>query len=298
MLHKQKYFCQICEKACKDENGFKVHCKTPGHISKIKTLSEDSDFYINSYSRQFEDQFLRFLRLKGMSGDTFCSSNLYQDFIKEIPNHIHLNATRWTKLTNFLYNLEAKGYLKIQGFSDYGKSTIKLTEKLVGNNNFNIDEINNKFNKKEKLIKEEFDEFNNVLNKSDLILNLKEDNFHVSASESLCKNKIKEINDSNSNTNENTNKNINPIENINSTSEYKILNSEFDENANKINSNISDNVSEIKNIESNLTFLKKPIRKKISGVSDIDIDIIGSRKYNSNTNSLNSLLISTSKILK
>lgn len=263
MLHKQKFYCQICEKACKDENGFKVHCKTPGHVNKMKVLSEDSDFYINSYSRQFEDEFLRFLRLKGMSGDTFCSSNLYQDFIKETPNHVHLNATRWTKLTNFLYSLEAKGYLKILGFSDYGKSTIKLSEKLIGNNKFNIDDINNKFNKKEKIIKEEFDEFDKIVSNSNVELKLKED-------DSM---KLK------------VNQSENKLINENSKSEDL-----GDKNLEK------EEISLKIDLENNLKFLNKPvIRKK---VITSDGDQVGSKKFNSKIDSLNSLLQCTNNILK
>ena len=34
-LQKLKFYCQICEKQCRDANGFKCHCTSDAHLRQM-----------------------------------------------------------------------------------------------------------------------------------------------------------------------------------------------------------------------------------------------------------------------
>jgi len=60
-LQKLKYYCQPCEKQCRDENGYKCHCTSEGHLRKMQLFSSRSSSYLDQYSKQFEKSFLDIL---------------------------------------------------------------------------------------------------------------------------------------------------------------------------------------------------------------------------------------------
>jgi len=99
-LQKLKWYCQLCEKQCRDENGFKCHMKSESHIRQIKIFAENPDAHISHYSKMFEkgfiDQLFRFHGTKNV-----LANRIYNEYIAH-KEHIHMNATRWSTLAEFV----------------------------------------------------------------------------------------------------------------------------------------------------------------------------------------------------
>ncbi|KAL0225000.1 hypothetical protein RCL1_002912 [Eukaryota sp. TZLM3-RCL] len=102
-LQKLKYYCQVCEKQCRDANAFDNHCKTEGHLRKMELFSQNQDKVIGDYSTQFERQFLEVL--KGNFGTSKVDANHVYNLLIRDKSHVHLNATRWTSLSGFVQHL-------------------------------------------------------------------------------------------------------------------------------------------------------------------------------------------------
>ncbi|EDO16422.1 hypothetical protein Kpol_1030p32 [Vanderwaltozyma polyspora DSM 70294] len=112
-LQKLKFYCQVCQKQCRDDNGFKSHIRSPSHLHKISTVTSED---IDKYSKQFETNFLRLLRLS--HGEKKIGANkFYNEFIQD-KEHIHMNATRFTSLTKFIQYLSKSGKIKVHGLED------------------------------------------------------------------------------------------------------------------------------------------------------------------------------------
>ena len=83
-LQKLKYYCEMCNRQCKDENGFKL--------------------FIEKFSYEFEKCFLDLLRME--YGDKKVLANkVYKDYISD-QNHTHMNSTKWATLNSFLIYLQ------------------------------------------------------------------------------------------------------------------------------------------------------------------------------------------------
>ena len=62
-LQKLRWYCQLCEKQCRDENGFKCHCASVGHLRRVQLFGENPKRAIDQYSETFEQNFLKHLQL-------------------------------------------------------------------------------------------------------------------------------------------------------------------------------------------------------------------------------------------
>ena len=107
-LGKVKYYCQMCEKQCRDANGFKCHMATEGHRTQMKLFLENPTKYIEEFSEGFEDQFLAEL---GDSDQWLVANEVYSAIVRQ-PDHYHLNATKWSSFVDFLAYLETKGLVE------------------------------------------------------------------------------------------------------------------------------------------------------------------------------------------
>ena len=99
-LQKLRWYCQMCQKQCRDENGFKCHCESESHRRQMKLFAENSGTYIDAFSQEFEETFMDILSRRFRSTRVWCNV-VYQEVIAE-KNHIHMNATQWETLTNFV----------------------------------------------------------------------------------------------------------------------------------------------------------------------------------------------------
>lgn len=115
-LQKLRWYCQMCQKQCRDDNGFKCHTMSESHQRQILLFADNSKKYIDDFSREFNRTFLDIL--KRQFGTKRVSANrVYQEYISD-RNHLHMNSTRWVTLT---------GYVKWLG--RIGKCIVDDTEK-------------------------------------------------------------------------------------------------------------------------------------------------------------------------
>lgn len=106
-LQRLRWYCQMCEKQCRDENGFKCHTSSENHLRQMKLFSERSGTIIDGFSSDFESGFIDTLsHLHGTK--RVLANKVYQEYIQD-KHHIHMNSTMWTSLTGFLMYLGREG---------------------------------------------------------------------------------------------------------------------------------------------------------------------------------------------
>lgn len=110
-LQRLRWYCQVCSKQCRDENGFKCHTQSESHVRNMVSISNGSNGNagnkIQEYSNEFQNDFVRLLR--SAHGEKVVNANrFYQEYISN-KEHIHMNATRWATLTEFVKHLERSG---------------------------------------------------------------------------------------------------------------------------------------------------------------------------------------------
>lgn len=111
-LQRLRWYCQACERQMRDENGFKCHTQTEGHVRQMLLIGEDSRKHISDFSNQFQRDFLQLL--KTSHGEKKININhFYQEYISN-KEHVHMNATRWPSLTEFAKWLGRQGICRIE----------------------------------------------------------------------------------------------------------------------------------------------------------------------------------------
>lgn len=111
-LQRLRWYCQICEKQCRDENGFKQHTQSEGHVRAMLQVGEDPKKYINQYSNQFQRDFLQLLKTSHGEKKVHLN-NFYQEYIHD-KEHVHMNATKWPSLTEFAKHLGREGLCRVE----------------------------------------------------------------------------------------------------------------------------------------------------------------------------------------
>lgn len=112
-LQRLRFYCQICEKQCRDANGFKNHINSLSHQKKIISLKDGGSSIIEEYSNQFLKDFIKLLKIN--HGTKKINANkFYQEYILNDRDHVHMNSTKWSSLTQFVKFLGTKGYVKVE----------------------------------------------------------------------------------------------------------------------------------------------------------------------------------------
>ncbi|MES1904817.1 MAG: hypothetical protein MHPSP_001099 [Paramarteilia canceri] len=147
-LQKLKYFCQMCQKQCRDENGFKCHMMSESHNRQMQIISDNPHYYIEKFSkynqlilREFKSGYLHALKT-AHSSKVVSANKVYQEYISD-RMHMHMNATKWETLTDFCNHLAENGLITIEGKDDRNGILIKYIDQ-------NIDEISEREIKKQK----------------------------------------------------------------------------------------------------------------------------------------------------
>lgn len=99
-LQKLRWYCQMCQKQCRDENGFKCHTMSESHQRQILLFADNSRKYIDEFSYDFAKGYLEILR-RQFGTKRVTANRVYQEYISD-RNHLHMNATRWVTLTGFV----------------------------------------------------------------------------------------------------------------------------------------------------------------------------------------------------
>lgn len=61
-LQKLRWYCQLCQKQCRDENGFKCHQMSEGHRRQMEVFGQNPERVVDGYSEEFEQSFMDHLR--------------------------------------------------------------------------------------------------------------------------------------------------------------------------------------------------------------------------------------------
>jgi DNA/RNA-binding protein KIN17 len=111
-LQKLKFYCQMCSKQCRDENGFKCHLTSDSHLRSMKLFRENVGGIMDDFSREFENAYVETLRRRHGT-QRMNANNVYQEVIQD-KHHVHMNSTKWTTLTDFVQYLGKKGICLVE----------------------------------------------------------------------------------------------------------------------------------------------------------------------------------------
>ncbi|KAK2463378.1 hypothetical protein APHAL10511_004604 [Amanita phalloides] len=110
-LQRLRWYCQVCEKQCRDENGFKCHAQSEAHLRQMLVVGEHAGRHIADFSSQFQHEFVTLLSRR-YNTKRVLANRVYQEYISD-KNHLHMNATRWVTLTEFCKNLGRSGIARV-----------------------------------------------------------------------------------------------------------------------------------------------------------------------------------------
>lgn len=111
-LQRLRWWCEICQKQCRDANGFKCHVQSESHVRQMQIVGEDPRKYIANFSNDFQRDFISLLRTA--HGEKFISANrFYNEYIRD-KEHVHMNATKWSSLTEFTKYLGREGICHVK----------------------------------------------------------------------------------------------------------------------------------------------------------------------------------------
>lgn len=88
-LQRLRWWCEICQKQCRDANGFKCHVQSESHVRQMQVVGEDPRKFINQFSTDFQRDFVALLRTA--HGEKWISSNkFYNEYIRD-KEHVHVS---------------------------------------------------------------------------------------------------------------------------------------------------------------------------------------------------------------
>ncbi|OMO58513.1 hypothetical protein COLO4_34579 [Corchorus olitorius] len=111
-LQKLRWYCQMCQKQCRDENGFKCHCMSESHQRQMQIFGENPDRIVSGYSEEFEQNFHDLMK-RSHRFSRVSATVVYNEFIND-RDHVHMNSTQWATLTEFVKHLGRTGKCKVE----------------------------------------------------------------------------------------------------------------------------------------------------------------------------------------
>ena len=110
-LLKLKFYCQMCQKQCRDAAGFKAHTLSEGHQRQMQIFRSNPAKFINQFSDEFKRGFLDILKTRHGKKQVQ-ALRVYNEYIND-KHHIHMNSTQWTSLGSFVKYLGKTGICKV-----------------------------------------------------------------------------------------------------------------------------------------------------------------------------------------
>lgn len=111
-LQRLRWYCQVCERQMRDENGFKCHVQSESHVRQMLVVGANPNKAINDFSKQFQSDFIQQLRTAHGTKAVHIN-HFYQEYIHN-KEHVHMNATRWPSLTEFAKFLGREGICRVE----------------------------------------------------------------------------------------------------------------------------------------------------------------------------------------
>ncbi|CAO1438241.1 unnamed protein product [Diamesa serratosioi] len=115
-LQKLRWYCQMCSKQCRDENGFKCHINTEAHQRQMLLFGQNSGSFTYQFSKDFFDMFMDILK-RQFGTKRVKANKVYQQVIAN-RDHVHMNSTRWHTLTGFCQWLGKSGICVVDLIED------------------------------------------------------------------------------------------------------------------------------------------------------------------------------------
>ncbi|KAF9070134.1 domain of Kin17 curved DNA-binding protein-domain-containing protein [Rhodocollybia butyracea] len=110
-LQRLRWYCQVCEKQCRDENGFKCHAASESHLRQMLVVGEHAGKHISNFSQEFQSSFVTLLSRR-FGTKRVRANQVYQEYIAD-KQHLHMNSTRWVTLTEFIKHLGRSGIARV-----------------------------------------------------------------------------------------------------------------------------------------------------------------------------------------
>lgn len=111
-LQKLRWYCQMCQKQCRDENGFKCHCMSESHQRQMEIFGQNPHRIVGGYSEEFESLFLEHMK-RSHRFSRIAATVVYNEYIAD-RHHVHMNSTQWATLTEFVKYLGKTGKCKVE----------------------------------------------------------------------------------------------------------------------------------------------------------------------------------------
>ncbi|KAF4120198.1 DNA/RNA-binding protein KIN17 [Geosmithia morbida] len=111
-LTRLRWYCQVCEKPCRDAHAFKMHTSSESHVRQMLVVGEDPKKYVDEYSKEFLHDFIQLLKT-GHGEKQVNMNHFYQEYIAN-RDHIHMNSTKWPSLTEFAKYLGREGICRVE----------------------------------------------------------------------------------------------------------------------------------------------------------------------------------------
>lgn len=145
-LQKLRWYCQMCQKQCRDENGFKCHLTSESHQRQLLLFADNEDEFLDGFSNEFFDTFMELLRRR-FSTRRVHSNMVYNEYISD-RNHTHMNSTKWETLTEFVKWLGREGFCTVDHtekgwfitYIDRDPETLKRQEMLKKKEKLDLDD--------------------------------------------------------------------------------------------------------------------------------------------------------------
>ncbi|KAI8120578.1 DNA/RNA-binding protein KIN17 [Lucilia cuprina] len=99
-LQKLRWYCQMCEKQCRDENGFKCHTMSESHQRQLLLFADCPGKFLHNFSQEFSDGYMELLRRR-FGTKRVNANKVYQEYIAD-KDHVHMNSTRWLTLSDYV----------------------------------------------------------------------------------------------------------------------------------------------------------------------------------------------------
>lgn len=151
---KIRWYCGLCQVACKDENGYKCHLEHEGHIRRQMAM-EDSlrEFKPTRDDKLFRKKFLDYIAKKHF-GQTVLAHDIYRDIYPIDRGHNIMKGTCWGTLGVFVSQLKKEGRIEAQkGLKGW---QIRVSSDQFQESDIEDQEAVEKKSKSEKVISSDF----------------------------------------------------------------------------------------------------------------------------------------------
>ena len=111
-LQRLRWWCEMCEKQCRDENGFKCHATSEVHLRNMQLYAANPAHFKEKFSNEFKSNFVKDLSSRHHTNSVSATS-FYSEYISQ-KDHVHMNSTKWRALTEFILDLAREGIVKAE----------------------------------------------------------------------------------------------------------------------------------------------------------------------------------------